>query len=69
MTENSTPERLLYTREEAASRLGIGITKLKQLISTGELRSIRIGRLRRITASSLQEFIQIRELREQGADV
>jgi excisionase family DNA binding protein len=68
MNQNSM-ERLLYTREEAAAALGIGLTKMKQLIATGEIRSLKIGRSRRITVTSVNEFIQIRELREQGADV
>jgi excisionase family DNA binding protein len=68
MSENKV-ERLLYTREEAAAALGIGLTKMKQLISTGEIRSLKIGRSRRITVTSVNEFIQIRELRDQGADV
>ena len=59
-------ERLLYTREEAAFALNIGITKLKELISSGELRSVKIGTLRRITASSLNDYVKIRELRENG---
>lgn len=60
------PERLLYTTEEAAAALAIGITKAKELMRAGELRSIKVGRLRRITSSSLKEYVQIRELREIG---
>lgn len=66
MTEHKEEARLLFTTEEAASRLNIGITKTKSLISSGELRSIKIGRLRRVTASSLNEYVQIRELQEIG---
>ena len=66
MNDTSTVERLLYTTEEAAAALGVGITKTKSMIRSGELRSLRIGRLRRIPASSVKEFIQIRELREVG---
>jgi excisionase family DNA binding protein len=60
-------ERLLYKREEVAAALGIGITKVKQLISSGELRSIKIGTLRRVTATSLREYVQLRELEEREA--
>lgn len=67
MNETKTVERLLYTTEEAAARLAIGVTKTKSLIKAGELRSIKVGRLRRITASSLNEYVQIRELKESGA--
>jgi len=55
-------ERLLYTVEETAAALGIGVTKAKELIAAGELRSIKIGRLRRIKISSVQEYIALREL-------
>jgi excisionase family DNA binding protein len=65
MSEN-TNNRLLLTREEAAVALGVGITKLKELIRSGELRSLKIGVLRKIPASAVQEYIQIRELREAG---
>jgi excisionase family DNA binding protein len=67
MTTTESVERLVYTREEAAAALGIGITKMKELISTGEIRSVKIGRLRRITVSSINEYIQLRELREREA--
>lgn len=63
-TDTTNVERLVYTREEAAAALGIGLTKMKELVSSGEVRSVKIGRLRRITKSSLEEYIQIRELRE-----
>lgn len=65
MNETKTVERLLYTREEAAAALGIGLTKMKELIRSGEVRSIKIGRLRRITATSLNDYVQLRYLREQ----
>lgn len=58
--------RLLYTTEEAAAQLAIGVTKAKELIASGELRSIKVGRLRRITASSLAEYVQVRELQSMG---
>lgn len=58
--------RLLYTIEESAAQLAIGVTKAKELVASGELRSIKIGRLRRITASSLAEYVQVRELQAMG---
>jgi len=42
------PERLLLTVEEAAYRLGIGRTQAFQLIRLGDLKTVRIGRLRRV---------------------
>lgn len=55
---NKAPERLLYRTEEAAAILGLGITTTKNLIRTGELRSVKIRNCRRIMAASLQEYTQ-----------
>ena len=52
--------RLLYTPLEAASVLGIGRSKLYELLRTGELPSIRIGTARRIEATAVQEYITAR---------
>jgi excisionase family DNA binding protein len=49
--------KLLLTPEEAAGMLGIGRTKVYELIAGGQLRSVKIGRCRRITASALAEFV------------
>ena len=68
MTKNST-ERLLYTTEEAAAVLGIGLTKAKSLIRTGELRSIKHGSLRRILISSVNEYVQLRDMEQNGVSV
>jgi excisionase family DNA binding protein len=50
-------ERLLVSPEQAADVLNIGRTSVYRLIATGELRSILIGRSRRISASALVEFV------------
>lgn len=60
------PERLLYTTEEAAASLAVGVSKAKSLIASGELRSIKIGRLRRVLVSSVQEYIDLRDLEQNG---
>lgn len=49
-------ERVLLTAEEAAESLKIGRCKVYDLIRTGELESIKIGRLRRIPVSSVRSF-------------
>jgi excisionase family DNA binding protein len=53
-------ERLLYTPEEAAGLLGLGRSKTYELLSAGAIRSIRVGRLRRIPAEALREWIEKR---------
>lgn len=57
-------ERLLYTVPEAAAVLGIGVTKTRELIRSGELRSVKIGRLRRITVTSLSDYVLMRDLEQ-----
>ena len=46
-----------YTVEQVADILQIGRDKVYALIRTGRLRSIKIGKLRRITDHHLAEFI------------
>lgn len=48
---------ILLTVNEAACRLAIGWTTLYELIANQELRSVKIGRARRIPASSVDEWI------------
>ena len=51
------PAGLLLTVEEAARRLRIGRTLIYQLISSGELESVKVGRLRRVPADCLPEYV------------
>jgi len=48
--------RVLLTVEAAADRLSISRTRLYALIKTGEITSVRVGRLRRIPAAALNTF-------------
>lgn len=66
MTEKTPVERVLYTTEEVASALGIGSTKVKELIRTGELRSVKIGRLRRILRTSVNDYAVTLDLEQNG---
>ena len=50
--------RLLLTPEEAAHVLGIGRTKLYQLLADGFLPSVRIGGSRRISTAALDQFVR-----------
>ena len=45
------------TVAEAARRIGIGRTKLYEYVSSGEISSVKIGRLRRIPAEALNDFL------------
>lgn len=48
---------VLYTPEQAAELLGVGRTTVYKLINAGELRSVTIGRCRRIGAAELERFV------------
>lgn len=50
--------RILYPVHEVAQQLGVGLTTAKALIKSGELRSVKIGRARRVPAEALQEYVQ-----------
>ena len=50
-------ERLLMSPAEAAQMLGIGRTKLYELIATGQLRPVHIGRCCRLPNDELQSFV------------
>jgi excisionase family DNA binding protein len=50
-----------YTVEQVAEMLHVGRDKVYYLLRTGELRSIKIGKLRRITEQHLAAFIASRE--------
>jgi excisionase family DNA binding protein len=52
------PEKLLFRVEEAARDvLGIGRSKAFDLIASGELPSVQIGRSRRITRTALEDYV------------
>ena len=46
-----------FTVEQIADMLHIGRDKVYYLLRTGQLRSIKIGKLRRITEDQLAEFV------------
>ena len=49
-------DRVLLSVEEAANRIGIGRTFAWRLVRTGELKSVQIGRLRRIHVDAIREY-------------
>jgi excisionase family DNA binding protein len=58
-------DALLLTPVEAARVLGIGRTKVYELIAAGRLRSVRLDGCRRITRDDLAEFVG--RLRDEAA--
>lgn len=57
MGHNTDSERLLLSVEETAERLGINRSAAWRLVQTGDLRSVKIGRLRRVSTRAIAEFI------------
>jgi excisionase family DNA binding protein len=54
-----------YTVEQVAKLLNVGRDKVYYLLRTKQLRSIKIGKLRRITDDQLAEFIVSLEAADQ----
>ena len=50
--------RLLLTVPETAQVLGLGRTKIYELINDGELEAIHVGRAVRIPTEAISEFVQ-----------
>lgn len=50
-------DKLLLTTTEAAMVLGIGRSKVYELLQSGQLASVRIGTCRRVPASAVHSFI------------
>ena len=55
-----------YTVEQVADMLHVGRDKVYYLLRTGQLRSIKIGKLRRITSQHLAEFVATLEEMQQN---
>jgi excisionase family DNA binding protein len=52
-----TDPQLLLNVEQAAEKLGIGRTAAYQLIQSGALRSVKIGRRRLVPATAPDEYV------------
>lgn len=52
--------KILLTVEEAAQRLSVGRTSMFAIIKSGQVRSVTIGKSRRVVAESLHEFVAAR---------
>lgn len=50
--------KLLLTPEEAAAALGVGRTKLYELMGAGLIESVRIGGCRRVPVAAVDRFVE-----------
>ena len=53
----TTGDPLLLSVPEAAGLLRVGNTKMFELIKTGRIETVKLDGLRRVVASSLQDYI------------
>ncbi|MEE4212911.1 MAG: helix-turn-helix domain-containing protein [Parvularcula sp.] len=51
---------------DAARMIGVGRTKLYELISSGELEAVKIGKATRVTTVSLNELVERRSATDLG---
>ena len=54
---DSPDNRLLLTVQEAAKRLSLGRSLMYELIRNGEVASVHVGRLRRISTDALSTYV------------
>ncbi|MEV1026960.1 helix-turn-helix domain-containing protein [Streptomyces sp. NPDC050264] len=59
-------QRKWHTTAEVAEMLGYGLSKTKMLVLTGEIRSIKDGRSRRILPRYVDEYIERLALQAEG---
>ena len=59
--QEGAPKRLLLRIPEVAETLGIGRTKIYEMIATGELPTVHFGRAVRISVTTLQKWVENRE--------
>ena len=64
MTRPPSPEPICVKVNDAARMIGVGRTKLYELIASGEIEAIKLGKSTRITTVSLHELV--RRQREPG---
>jgi excisionase family DNA binding protein len=57
-TPSTAATPLVLTIEDAAQRLGIGRTLMYALVMSNEVESVTIGRLRRIPAECIDEYVE-----------
>ncbi len=56
--KEATTQRLLLRIPEVAEALGLGRTKVYELIAAGALPTIRVGRAVRVSVAALQKWVE-----------
>lgn len=55
--QRATASPVLLTVEDAARAMAVGRTTVYQLVAAGSLRSVKIGRSRRIPLDAIREYV------------
>lgn len=63
MTALPPPEPICVRVNQAARMIGVGRTKLYELIAAGEVETVKLGKATRITTASLHDLVR----RQRGA--
>ncbi|OYX65688.1 MAG: excisionase [Sphingomonadales bacterium 32-64-17] len=63
MTARPSPDPICVRVNDAARMIGVGRTKLYELIAAGEVETVKLGKSTRITTASLHDLIR----RQRGA--
>jgi len=61
-------DQRLISVPEAAALLGLGRSTVYELVAAGKIRTVRIGRARRVPLNAVDEFVAALELAEERAD-
>ena len=64
--DNGSVQRLLLNYQETGHALGISTSKVKQLVGTGQLRTVAIGASKRVPVSEVEEFV-VRQLEAEAS--
>ncbi|WP_156839840.1 helix-turn-helix domain-containing protein [Novosphingobium aquimarinum] len=60
MSGQQPVEPICVRINDAARMIGVGRTKLYELISTGELETVKIGKSTRVTTASIHDLVKRR---------
>jgi excisionase family DNA binding protein len=58
MTALPPPDPICVRVNEAARMIGVGRTKLYELIAAGEIETVKLGKATRITTASLHDLVR-----------
>ncbi len=59
--------KLLLTAEEAAHLIGVGRSKMYELLASGAIKSVKIGVLRRVPVGALEDYVAALIEQSEGA--